>query len=131
MKHRKLPHTDSIRQLASFWDTHDLTDFEEELEEVTEPIFVRERVVQVPLQPSEADALQQIAQTKGISKEKLVREWVLQKLKYLEQPARRGAREEFDAAPRTAADAEQQDSDRVPARRSAKKRSSADRGKRK
>ena len=38
---RKLPRTDSVSELAEFWDTHDLTDFEDELEEVAEPIFVR------------------------------------------------------------------------------------------
>ena len=37
MKTQHLPKTDSIQELAQFWDTHDLTDFEDELEEVTEP----------------------------------------------------------------------------------------------
>ena len=37
----QLPKTDSIDELAEFWDTHDLTDFEEELEEVPEPVFIR------------------------------------------------------------------------------------------
>ncbi len=37
----KLPITDSIEELAEFWDTHDVTDFEEELEEVPHPVFVR------------------------------------------------------------------------------------------
>ena len=35
----KIPKIDSIEELAKFWDTHDLTDFEEELEEVKEPVF--------------------------------------------------------------------------------------------
>ena len=37
MKQSKLPRTDSIQELAEFWDTHDLTGFDEELEEVAEP----------------------------------------------------------------------------------------------
>jgi hypothetical protein len=37
--HIKLPQTDSIEELARFWDTHDLTAFEDQLEEVTEPVF--------------------------------------------------------------------------------------------
>ncbi len=37
MKPKKIPQTDSTRELAEFWDTHDLTDFEDELEEVHEP----------------------------------------------------------------------------------------------
>jgi hypothetical protein len=39
MKTEHLPKTTSIEELAQFWDTHDLTDFEDELEEVTEPVF--------------------------------------------------------------------------------------------
>jgi hypothetical protein len=35
----KIPETDSVEELARFWDTHDLTDFEDELEEVSEPVF--------------------------------------------------------------------------------------------
>jgi hypothetical protein len=37
----RLPKTDSIQELARFWDKYDLTDFEHELEEVTEPAFQR------------------------------------------------------------------------------------------
>ena len=41
MRTSKIPQTDSIHELAQFWDTHDLTDFKDQLEEVTEPIFER------------------------------------------------------------------------------------------
>jgi hypothetical protein len=40
MKKSKIPKTDSIQQLAKFWDTHDLTDFADELGEVAEPVFL-------------------------------------------------------------------------------------------
>ena len=40
MSSRKIPQSDSIEELARFWDTHDLTDFEDQLEEVTEPAGV-------------------------------------------------------------------------------------------
>jgi hypothetical protein len=36
-----IPQTDSIDALARFWDEHDLTDFEAELLEVTDPVFER------------------------------------------------------------------------------------------
>ncbi len=36
-----LPRTDSIAELVHFWDKHELTDFEDELEEIAEPVFVR------------------------------------------------------------------------------------------
>jgi hypothetical protein len=43
MRRRKLPDTDSIQELARFWDTHDLTGFEPDLEAVGEPVFVRSK----------------------------------------------------------------------------------------
>ena len=80
MTKRKLPTTDSIQELAKFWDRHDLTDFQDELEEIAEPVFVRATPIKVRLQFSEAKAVQKIAQSKGVSQEELIRQWVLQKL---------------------------------------------------
>jgi hypothetical protein len=37
----KLPDTDSIQDLARFWDSHEVTAFDSELEEVAEPVFER------------------------------------------------------------------------------------------
>ena len=48
MTQSKLPRIDSIQELAEFWDTHDLTDFEDELEEVTELVFVPGAAIIVP-----------------------------------------------------------------------------------
>jgi len=36
-----IPKTDSIQELAEFWDTHDITDFFDELEEISEPVFLK------------------------------------------------------------------------------------------
>jgi hypothetical protein len=74
-----LPKTESIQKLAKFWDTHDLTDFDDQLEEVPEPVFVR-RSIQVPLNAAEARALDDLAQAKGVSRETLLRKWVTQHL---------------------------------------------------
>ena len=50
-----LPNTDSIKELASFWDTHDLTDFDDQLQEVTEMVFERQdTVLRVPLTSEQA-----------------------------------------------------------------------------
>jgi hypothetical protein len=35
----KIPKTDSIQELALFWQRHDVTDFEDELEEVQDRCF--------------------------------------------------------------------------------------------
>lgn len=75
-----IPQTDSIQELARFWDTHDLTDFEDEMEEVTEPVFEREAVVKVQLEPEEIEALNEIAKEKGVGSAELIREWVLEKI---------------------------------------------------
>ncbi|MBX7104864.1 MAG: hypothetical protein K1X57_12335 [Gemmataceae bacterium] len=80
MKKSKLPHADSIRELAEFCDTHDVTDFEDELEEVTEPVFVRGNAIKVPLESVEAEAVEKIAKANGITSCQLVRQWVLQNL---------------------------------------------------
>jgi protein tyrosine phosphatase (PTP) superfamily phosphohydrolase (DUF442 family) len=85
MRKSKLPKTDSIQKLAKFWDKHDLTDFEDELEEVAQPVFARRnggtrQAVNVPLEQREAKALQRLARAKGISREQLLRRWVLQKI---------------------------------------------------
>lgn len=82
MKTAKIPHTDSIEELARFWDTHDLTNFEEELEEVAEKIFERrpEIVVSLPLRPQEAEAVRRVAKARGVEAATLLREWVLEKL---------------------------------------------------
>ena len=80
MKKSKFPKTDSIQELAEFWDTHDLTDFEDELEEVAEPVFVHGGAIKVPLESGEVAAVEQMAQDKGVSREELIRAWVLQEL---------------------------------------------------
>ena len=80
MRKSKLPKLDSIEKLAEFWDTHDLTDFEDELEEIAEPVFVRGSAIKVHLKSREAEAVEQMAQAKGISPDELIRTWVLQEL---------------------------------------------------
>ena len=37
----KIPDADSICELAEFWDTHDLTAVDDQLQEVSEPVFAR------------------------------------------------------------------------------------------
>jgi hypothetical protein len=81
MKAENLPQTDSIQDLALFWDTHDLTDFEDQLEEVAGPVFEREAIVEVHLAAREAEVIKEIARSKGVRSADLIREWVLEKLR--------------------------------------------------
>ena len=87
MKAQKIPKTDSIQALAKFWDRHDVTDFEEQLEEVTEPVFERktDTELSIHLASQEAETVKRIAKTKGIDQEALIREWIVEKLHEEEQ----------------------------------------------
>ena len=87
---RKIPRSDSIEKLARFWDTHDLTDFEDQLEEVTEPIFVRGKPasVEISLKPSEIQTLKRIARSEGIEEASLLRRWIVEKLNGASSAAR-------------------------------------------
>lgn len=77
----KIPSTDSIRELAEFWDTHDLADFADELEEVPEAVFShRADSVRVPLNPDEIQAVRKIAASRGVGEAAVIQEWVREKL---------------------------------------------------
>ena len=80
MNGSKIPRTDSIHELAEFWDTHDLTDFAEDLEEAPEPVFTRLMAIGVPLEPQEAQAVARIAQSEGVDSGSLIRQWVLERI---------------------------------------------------
>ena len=66
MKDKKISQTDSIEELAQFWDAHDLTDFEDELEEVHEPVF--QHTVTIPLTPEDAAVVNILAKARGTSR---------------------------------------------------------------
>ncbi|MCB0065345.1 MAG: hypothetical protein KDE19_24640 [Caldilineaceae bacterium] len=92
-KEEHIPQTDSIEELAAFWQSHDVTDFEDELEEVTTPVFVREQVagnasVQIELPVKEFAALQRIAEEQHKDYQALAQSWVLEKLYYVEMMRR-------------------------------------------
>ena len=82
MKTYDIPNTDSIEELARFWDAHDLTDFEDQLKEVPTPVFERrpEGTVRVRLEPEEAEAVEKLAQAKGVELGVLIHDWIVEKL---------------------------------------------------
>jgi hypothetical protein len=77
----RIPTTDSIEELARFWDSHDVTDFEAELEEVSGAVLARPVAIPVPLTPTERDALRRIAMSRGVAEATLILEWVKEKLR--------------------------------------------------
>jgi len=76
----KLPETDSIRELAEFWDTHDVADFADELVEVRERVFARRGAVTVALSAGELKTLRDLAASQGVDEAALIRSWVQEKL---------------------------------------------------
>ena len=81
MNKRRLPDTDSIEELAGFWDTHDVTEFDDELEEANGLVFERKGAdVCVSLEPEDLLAVKRIAESRGVEYRTLVREWVLEKI---------------------------------------------------
>ncbi len=78
MKTTRLPETASSEELARFWDTHDLTDFEDQLEEVAEPVFRYGREgVSVPLARDEIEAAARIASSRGSDLAGLLHDWTV------------------------------------------------------
>ena len=80
MSTSKIPQTDSIQEMAQFWDTHDLIEFEDALQEVTEPVFERDTVVSVRLTSKEAETVDKMAKSQGVDAAHLIRQWVLQRV---------------------------------------------------
>jgi hypothetical protein len=76
----RIPATDSIRELAEFWDTHDVTELEGELEEVASPFARRAEAVRVPLTADELREIRKIATSRGVEEAAVIHEWVREKL---------------------------------------------------
>jgi len=80
MSNNKIPLTDSIQELASFWDNHDITDYEDELEEIREPIFEGRTVLKINLQYDEVKEVKKIASLTGLSCDELIRSWIMERI---------------------------------------------------
>jgi hypothetical protein len=82
MKRPSLPHSDGIESFAQFWDRHDLTDFEDELEEIKGPVFARSgrTSVIIDLPSREAKRAKRIAEAKGVEERAMLRQWILERI---------------------------------------------------
>jgi hypothetical protein len=76
----QIPQTDSIEELARFWDAHDLADFEDQLEEDSEQVFEQGTAVTIRLLPEEAEAVRRMAESEGVPDSDLLHQWVREKL---------------------------------------------------
>jgi hypothetical protein len=78
-KRDPIPSSDNIEELAEFWQTHSITDYEDLMEEVPGPLLVR-KSVRVPLKPAEEKAVKKMADAKGLSPAELIHKWVAEKI---------------------------------------------------
>ncbi len=79
----KIPSFKTYEEEAHFWDTHDITDFEDETEDI-EIVFdlkkPRDKTLVVRLQKEFKDKLEQIARRKGLNVSTLARMWLMERL---------------------------------------------------
>lgn len=75
-----LPQTDSVSELAIFWQAHEVVDFDDELTEVPEPVFQRAEQIAIPLSQEQIQALRKRARRDHLSAEALVEKWVRERL---------------------------------------------------
>lgn len=79
----KIPEFKTYEEEAEFWDTHSITDFEDETEDV-EIIFAlekpKEETLVLRLQKDTKDKLAKAAKKRGVSTSTLARVWLTEKL---------------------------------------------------
>ena len=80
MRGPQIPQTDSIKELAEFWDSHEITDFEDQMEEVNGPVFGRGTTFKVHFVAADAEVIEELAREQGIGCEQLLRKWALEKI---------------------------------------------------
>ncbi|HYT50284.1 MAG TPA: CopG family antitoxin [Pyrinomonadaceae bacterium] len=82
---RELPKFSSDEELAEWIETHDLSDYLDSLEVVTEEIKVQrtpreKQWVGLNLNPKYLDAIKRVAKTRGIPYKTLIQNWLIEKL---------------------------------------------------
>ena len=74
-----IPEFETLEEMATFWDTHDLTEFEDQLVEVREPIFahLNSRFMTVILDEKHYEMLKKIAEQEHRHTIALLNEWII------------------------------------------------------
>ena len=80
MNARRLPQTDSIHELAQFWDTHDLADYWDLTREAHFEVDIQTHRFLAALEPELAKRLLVRARQRGVSTETLINVWLTEKL---------------------------------------------------
>lgn len=89
MSENKIPEFRTIKEEAAFWDTHDVTDYLDELE-IVEGVYVPKEgetktVMTIRIAPSLKAEVDKVARGYDISTSSLVRMWIVDKLRTLQR----------------------------------------------
>ena len=77
----------SYREIAEFWDAHDLADYRDQTEPVDLEVDVQTEVTYYALERELSQELAKVAQERGVSAETLLNTWVQEKLTEGSAPA--------------------------------------------
>ena len=90
----KIPKFKTDKEIAEFWDTHSLADFEDELEIAKDVVFVKpeRQVISLRLDRKIVRALKALAARKGIGYSPLLRMWILERFY---QESHRGSKKTY------------------------------------
>ncbi len=70
----------SYREIAEFWDSHDLADYWDQTEPVEFDVDIQSEAAYYPLESQLSRGLAEAADERGVSAETLLNIWVLEKL---------------------------------------------------
>jgi predicted DNA binding CopG/RHH family protein len=83
-KTTRIPVFKSIKEEAEFWDTHDVTDFLDELTPVTAKVTLsqpKEETITLRIQATLKKQLSEIATEMGVNTSTLARMWIIEKIR--------------------------------------------------
>lgn len=77
----RIPKFKTDKEIAEFWDTHSLADFEEELRLAKDIVFVKpeRQVISLRLDRKIVKSLKSLAAKKGMGYSPLLRMWILER----------------------------------------------------
>jgi hypothetical protein len=81
----KIPLLKTRKEAREFWDTHDVTDYWEDLELVEEELFIgprtKQQILSIRMERRLIEVLKGLAARKGLASSALVRSWILDRLR--------------------------------------------------
>ena len=70
----------SYREIGEYWDRHDLADHWDETSEVQLDVDIRSSAIYFPVEKSVAERLRSAAESRGVSAEALLDEWLRERI---------------------------------------------------